>query len=312
MEAVMPYSPVRSAKRLAAVNMSYGLSRDETKWKNSHCDADWPLVADAVALLGSANIAVVASSGNSGAIADFQNKLAPPACLSQVVSVGSSFRDTDSVPAYSNSASILDFLAPGGDSDKDNVNQSTNCIYGFSWIYPDGIWSAYPTHSCTYLQDVGTSMAAPHVAGAYAVLMDAYPGATISGITDLLDVSGNPVNHSQDSTNYTTPRIDLDASLSPPSAPGSAPASMTLNPLACDSEWAVDWSDLGGTITEYQLEGDTSGSFPSPYRAYVGPVSYAEVVVSATTYFRARGCNTVSCGPWKVAGSTAWTFVGCP
>ena len=91
----------RNSYTLASVNMSLG----EGQFSNV-CDAE-PEKA-AVDLLTAAGIAVVASSGNES----YSAALAVPACISSVISVGAT-SDSDSVISFSNSASFLDFLAPG-------------------------------------------------------------------------------------------------------------------------------------------------------------------------------------------------------
>ncbi len=76
--------------------------------------------------------------------------------------------DTDEVVPYSNVASFLDLLAPGASIDS-------------------------PVPGGGMLNVSGTSMAAAHVAGAWAVLKQANPTATVSGLLELLRNSAVPV-----------------------------------------------------------------------------------------------------------------------
>ena len=105
----------------------------------------------------------------------------------------------------------------------------------------DGIWSAYFQTNCgdEYFRDAGTSMATPHAAGAHALLRDKYPQASETAISDWLAASGETVSFTQNSVNYSKPRIDLDAAMTPPTAPGSGPASGTV------SWFALLWQQLG-------------------------------------------------------------------
>ena len=79
------------------------------------------------------------ASGNSGTT----NAISAPACISTAISVGATDKN-DQVASYSNSAAILNLLAPG-----------------------HSIKSAIPGTSYDFKS--GTSMATPHVAAAWAV-----------------------------------------------------------------------------------------------------------------------------------------------
>ena len=164
---------LRASHNLASVNMSMGGGGF-----TSPCDGDpRKLVIDNLRAVG---IATVISSGNDG----FGNALSAPACISTAVSVGATTK-SDTVPTFSNSASFLSLVAPGS-----SINSSI----------PGGGFAVFD----------GTSMAAPHVAGAFAILRQAVPAATVSHILQALQVSGRPVT---DVTGITTPRIKVDAAL---------------------------------------------------------------------------------------------------
>jgi subtilisin family serine protease len=138
-----------------------------------------------------AGIAPVAASGNDL----FAHQMSAPACISWAISVGAvATRDTK-VPIWSNSSSTLDLLAPGTDSE-----------FGL------GIRSSVP--GSQYAQIPGTSMAAPHVAGAFAVLQDAYPGITVDMAEFALKLSGRGVVDGRQ--NRTTPLIQLDEAIPRP------------------------------------------------------------------------------------------------
>ena len=131
----------------------------------------------AVYNLYSVGIATVASSGNAG----FSNALGAPACISYAVSVGATTK-ADAVVSFSNSAYFLDVLAPGV-----------------------SITSSFPGNN--YAIASGTSMAAPHVTGTWAVLKQANPTATVNEILKALKLSGISITDSK--SGITTPRIEL-------------------------------------------------------------------------------------------------------
>ncbi|HSK75999.1 MAG TPA: S8 family serine peptidase [Thermoanaerobaculia bacterium] len=138
---------------IAAVNMSLG---GGLYYSREGCDFDNAARKAAIDNLRSIDVATVISSGNSG----YSGYISAPACISSAISVGAT-DDADAVAYFSNIASFLDLLAPGVD-----VTSSV----------PGGGTASFN----------GTSMAAPHVAGAWAVLKQANPGATVSDILGTL------------------------------------------------------------------------------------------------------------------------------
>ena len=140
------------------------------------CDGDARKAA--IDALVSLNIATTISAGNNG----FLNAVGAPACISTAVTVGAT-TDADAVAGFSNRGSLLDVFAPGVSID-----------------------SSVPDDTYGNLQ--GTSMAAPHVAGAWAVLREAFPTESVTQILTRLQTRGVPITYSDGTTNVTTPRID--------------------------------------------------------------------------------------------------------
>jgi len=160
---------------IAAVNVSLGGADRYT----DHCDSD-PRKA-AIDNLRSVGIATVIASGNSG----FTDGTNAPACISSAVAVGGT-QDDDTLIPWSNSSEMVHLLAPG-----------------------QGVNSSVPGNA--YAGMNGTSMSAPHVAGAWALLKQANPTATVDEILDVLQDTGVPVTDARNG--ITKPRIQVDEAL---------------------------------------------------------------------------------------------------
>ncbi|MCX5392017.1 proprotein convertase P-domain-containing protein [Streptomyces sp. NBC_00094] len=157
---------------VVAANMSLGGRPVATA-----CTGDPRLpVIDSLLAAGVATVAAAGNDGNTGAVS-------APGCVPSAIAVGST-TDDDQLSSFSNRGPLLDLLAPG-----------------------TGIVSSVP--GGTYVGKNGTSMAAPHVAGAFAVLRQTFPTKTIAELEALLKTTGAPIAY----TGATTPRIDVNAAV---------------------------------------------------------------------------------------------------
>lgn len=147
---------LRDTHQIAAVNMSLGGGQ-----YTSTCDAVNGATKFAIDNLRAAGIATVIASGNEG----YKTAIASPACISSAISVGAlcdvgpdnsaCAQGAGGVASYSNIASFVSLLAPG------------------SYIRSSVPGTGYASFN-------GTSMAAPHVAGAWAVMKQAQPGISVT------------------------------------------------------------------------------------------------------------------------------------
>ena len=201
---------VISNQPIAAVNLSLGWGQ-----YTSACDSDPDVSAftQMINSLRSAEVATAVASGNDG----FTNALAGPACVSSAISVGNT-TDSDTVNSSSDSASFLDILAPG-----------TN------------ITSSVPGGYATY---TGTSMAAPHVTGAIAVLRSQNPNLTVDQIESTLKTTGKSITDTRNG--LTFPRLDLGPYFAS-CQPGQKKVSSAV--CSCAPPASGDW-----TLTENCLD----------------------------------------------------------
>jgi subtilisin family serine protease len=210
---------------IAAVNMSLGGGKF-----TAPCDSDSrKAILDTLRSVG---IATVIAAGNDGNL----DGLAAPACISSAISVGATTK-SDSPAAYSDSAPFLSLLAPGG-----------NATGGSGDIY-----SSIPGGGFGY--KAGTSMAAPHVSGTWAVLKSETPTATVGQILGLLTATGVSIPNALNGV--TKPRIRVDLAVStpvdatPPGPPGGLIAS-AVSTAQVDLSWTPGSDNVA--VTGYSLE----------------------------------------------------------
>ena len=149
-----------SVPNIAAINLSLGSGRFAIP-----CNSSFPLEGQLIADLRAAGVAMVAASGNEGRI----GSVTAPACLDAVVSVGATTDPPgEALASFSNRAPGLTLLAPG-------VTIETSA--------PGGGFEPFN----------GTSAAAPHVAGVFAIFRQAVPSATVSQVVTALQSTGQAI-----------------------------------------------------------------------------------------------------------------------
>jgi subtilisin family serine protease len=219
---------------VASVNMSFGST---STWSSeSACEGAYGAFENAAAAIRALGIAPVAASGNGSATTGISS----PGCLPSVIGVGASFDNSDAIWVKSNSGPPLDLLAPG-----------TN-------IYSSVLGGSYEIST-------GTSMAAPHVAGAFAVLHQADPTASVSTLKAALESTGIPVSDPRNG--LVRPRLQMDAAVR-----SRAPAAC-FDGLDNDLDGYVDVDGDGGTPDPDCTDGfDTAEApLPPPPGCGIGP-----------------------------------------
>ena len=237
---------LRNAFKIAAVNMSLGGGQ-----YTGNCDTDARKAL--IDNLRSVGIATVIAAGNSG----YKNAMGAPGCISTAITVGST-NDDDTVASYSNVSATTDIFAPGSDI-RSSVANDVN---------------AYQFYN-------GTSMAAPHVAGAVAVLKSKAPNASIDVIENALKVSGVSVTDRRAGGVHTKPRLDLDNALAQLSGTAPVPAISAPTPSSTltSTSQAFTWTTNGNTaIAGWKFLVGTTGAGSSN----LANLTLAKTVTSAT------------------------------
>ncbi len=235
------------ASDLVAANMSLGGGMF-----TANCDGDNQGRKAAIDALLAEEIATIVAAGNNG----FNAAVSRPGCVSTAVTVGAT-TDGDAVAGFSNRGTLLDLFAPG---------------VGVDSSVPDDTWANFD----------GTSMATPHVTGAWGILRDMYPSASVATILGWLQANGQAITYMSGGSNVTTPRIDLLATVQPDLAANGASVTVDEGQTATNSGTFADPNGDAVTIsasvgTAVQGAGTWSWSFD----AVDGPAHSQVVTITA-------------------------------
>lgn len=206
---------------IAAVNISYSASFPKYNSRFA-CDNGSPALGQAIRNLESFGIAVITISGNDG----YSDGFGGPFCTWPAIIVGAT-TTSDTVPAFSNSSAAVDLLAPG-----------TGATDGSFLLGLPFIGGGYGGAR-------GTSYAAPHVAGVFAILKQRAPNATVETLRNHLRATGVPVTDPRNGV--TVPRIDIAAALAsvdtvPPAPPSAFTATSAGGSTAAILQWTASTS----------------------------------------------------------------------
>jgi len=155
---------LRFTHNIAAVSLSLGGGLYS---EQAACDAANAADKASIDALRSAGIATVIATGNEGSCTGIQ----APACISSAIAVGAT---NDSDVEYSGNnwhPTLADLFAPGV-----------------------AVLSSVAASDTSYASFTGTSMATPHVGGAWAILRQADPSASVTEIFNALAQSGQVIS----------------------------------------------------------------------------------------------------------------------
>ncbi|HEV1999976.1 MAG TPA: S8 family serine peptidase, partial [Xanthobacteraceae bacterium] len=190
--------------KTASINMSLGGGLF-----TSPCDDD--ATKTPIDSLKAAGVATAIAAGNNGSV----NAVSSPGCISTAITVGSSTK-SDQISSFSNMAPMVDLMAPGS-----SILSSVAVV---------------PHSTTTYQFFDGTSMATPHVAGAFAAIRTVCPTKTVDEIEAALKSTGTPITDNRSGGTQTKPRIRVD----------SAVAALGCNALAVSPASDMDSSGFQG------------------------------------------------------------------
>jgi subtilisin family serine protease len=260
---------LRGTYNIAAVNMSLGGS---TKYP-TFCDGSSGTKA-AIDLLRSAGIATAIATGNSY----WCNGVSMPACTSSCVAVGSSTK-SDAQSNFSNWDKTMQRLFAPGSS----------------------IYSSTGASDSSYESWNGTSMATPHVTGAWALMKQAIPTGSVTAFLNALQSTGKAIYSVCDHYGTAISRIQIDAAVSSLSAytlsietsafgttnpaPGvhGYPLNTTVPVTAVPNTYATfyNWTgDASGTANPVKVLIDRSKSIKANFKHIYPPAAAGEKVLN--------------------------------
>ena len=301
------------------------------------CDATE--MAIAVNEAADAGVVVVCASGNDNDPAN----IVSPACASKAIAVGSVDK-TDSIASYSDGGPELDLVAPGGDQFGGSsypeivstfstlvANDPDLCLYLISEECYDNY---FVVDGMRYIRAVGTSMAAPHVAGAAALLLEANPALTPLQVKTLLEETADDLGDPGWDNIFGYGRINIEKALDNlPTQVGELKISIT-DPNAAATRILNEAFALSGLIECYGGDGcgqvqvaarfcegidctdfapltaDSAVSTASPNPVDLGQLSGATVDVEAPLSFDAESILDISESSYQKILSPANASVG--
>lgn len=278
------YDNLSGYQDIAAVNMSLGGGR-----YTEACDVDMRKAY--IDNLRSAGITTVIAAGNSY----YDDAVGAPGCISTAVTVAASNKN-DSISVYTNWGALIDVVAPGT-----NIRSSQN-------------GGGYVTMS-------GTSMAAPHVAGAFALLRQMYRTASVSDREAAMATSSITVSYN----GVDKPRIDVVAALDYLAALYDGSLQVQIEPAEAVTDGA-QWRRLGTSIWRNSGTTETDipeGSYTLEFRTITGwtkPANQQVSVIAGTTNnvnetYTLNGALQVVLSPqgaidagakWRRVGTSTW------
>ncbi len=206
-----------------------------------------PYLEEALAYARSKGVTIVAAAGNDGT-----GNLSYPAAYDQyVIAVGATRFDRTRAP-YSNYGAGLDLVAPGGDLTVDQNGDG----------YGDGILQqtfSGRTNNFAYYFYQGTSMAAPHVAAAAALLYAQGEATTPEAIEATLFRTAVDLGPEGKDVEYGYGLLDVAAALSQAATSTPPPATPDTTPPAVSFTAPEEGATVRGTVALSAAASDDTG-----------------------------------------------------
>jgi subtilisin family serine protease len=269
---------VKDKYNIVAVNLSLGTSK---VWTQT-CDDVVPELTKIVQEFRAKNVAVVAAAGNS-----FSHGMANPACITGVIGVAASYISTDTITDFSNISQYTTFAAPG---------------YQIISSSSEG----------GFRSSSGTSMATPHVAGAFALYASYKPGLSVE--QRVADLKNNCPKSLDTATGISVCRLDLASVAGSqgdvPTTSTTVVSTTTTIPTPTTTTTVPNQSTTTTTVVYRTQMGKPRLHSVIIYKSGVMVVSYADVLYgkSLVNYYSLKCSNGFETQLPVVNGRTNHTF----
>ena len=177
--------------------LSLSLGTHDWHTMNENCDSDGGLIVGKVNWAVSHGVVTVISAGNEGETA---NGISSPGCASGAIAVGA-VNKYDILAGFSNHGPALDLVAPGV-----GILSTYSCV------------AAGDCNQYWYAWMSGTSMSAPQVTGAVALILQKHPEYTVDDVKDALYETAIDLGDTGRDDYYGCGRVDAYAALKPPAS----------------------------------------------------------------------------------------------
>lgn len=254
---------IRDQLNIAAINISVG---GEPQYEACVDDPRRTIIQH----LRQAGILTVASSGNDGSF----EAITAPACIPEVLAVGS-VRSNGNKSQFSNLSRELDYYAPGEDIlaavYTDTPESDGNCELTSQSPGADGLCSVFAEMS-------GTSMAAPHLTGALALIGHATAGVSPDEIEEAMTFTGTRI-HAADTSEAVIP--DIHSTISVLSNRGLLAGGVLLHDLVTYA--ALNESADRNSFNTQDYYFRNVGESGSRYLTLVSAPDWIDIAIDSTT-----------------------------